>query len=394
MQRVRWFVKFVVVQALVLFLIVEIGLRVAHPFSDNLRVLLYLPTISTEFDELHTVPELLETTIIGYRPHTAIAGFVRNSRGFRSPEYSEEKDPETLRIVVLGDSFTFSSGGIPWSDSWLLRLERELQQGRGDRVELLNLGVPGVGPLFERRLWQVEGSRLNADVCLLVLFVGNDFTDHARTDLQASSSSPLVQWSYAVRLVRNGARVLADRGRTDVEAEELERPFERGGYELPEYRETFATRDPLMTRDRLMSVEAQRARLCEHAQSEGFEELLERMVSVVVALEEEVTAAGVDFRVVVLPDRYQVNVDEKEEVLRRLGMTDRDFDWDKPQRELGARLGAHGIDHLDLLETFREITKSEQLFDPGNTHWNVRGNAVVGEAIAEWLAPRLPPEGS
>ena len=104
----------------------------------------------------------------------------------------------------------------------------------------------------------------------------------------------------------------------------------------------------------------------------------------------KVEASGAEFRVVILPDRFQVNVDERDEALALLGMRPDQFDWDRPQRELGAFFAREGIVYLDLLPAFRAATESEQLFDPGNTHWNLRGNEFVGDEIAKWLAPRIP----
>lgn len=399
MARSLRIARFVLIQLVLLFLVVEVSLRVLRNRNQNLEVLLYLPSVVSEFDRIETLPELLNTTIIGYNPHEQVAGFVRNSRGFRTREYADEKAAGVTRIVLIGDSFTFSSGGIPYSDAWHLRLEGRLQEGRPDRVELLNLGVPGVGPLFERRLWQLEGSRLDADAVLLALFVGNDFTDHYGAEMEESRVGPAARWSYTVRLLRNLGRVLGEHG-TELEGVKTlvtgdgAGDGERGGYELPGYRAAFANRKPFYSHERLIRIESQRMRLCDRGQSEAFAELLARVTAVLRDFRREVEATGAVFRVVVLPDRFQVNGDERDEALALLGMTAGEFDWDRPQRELAAFFEEEGIAYLDLLPAFRERSRTEQLFDPGNTHWNVRGNAFVGDTIAEWLAPRLPAPAS
>lgn len=390
MRRFQWIAKFVVVQALVLFAIAETGLRVLRPSVANLQVLLYLPSISDEFEGLDSLSELLDTTIIGFHPFTPRAGFVTNSRGLRTHEYTDRKEPGTVRVLAIGDSFAFSSGGIPYSLGWQDRLERRLQSSTPANVELLSLGVPGVGPLFEQRLWQVEGTRLDADVLLFLFFVGNDFTDHFTTDVRRDPGTIAARYSYVARLVRNLTRV-----RSDAMGGSLEIPDEhddarsrsQGGFEIPEFREAFAARAPLYSRDRLMQVEANRARLCEIAQAEAFDELFKRFTMILRGFHSEVESSGVEFRMVILPDRYQVNLDEQHAALAHLRMPDRDFDWDKPQRRLREMLDREGISYLDLLEPFREATKHEQLFDPGNTHWNVRGNEFVADQIAEWLGP-------
>lgn len=388
MRRSLWIAKFVAIQALVLFALAEIGLRLARPAVENLQVLLYLPSVSAEFERYDTLPELLGSTIIGYHPFTVRAGFVTNSRGFRTKEYSLPKTPGTKRLVVIGDSFSFSSGGIPWSLGWQQRLEERLAATSDRPVELLSLGVPGVGPLFEQRLWQIEGSRLEADVMLFMFFVGNDFTDHFSADVQEDFGTRLARVSYTARLIRNLARVKADPVATPLEMPDD--PGEvraSGGYEIPEYVEVFRTREPWYSHERMVQVEASRARLCDRGQSEGFDELFDRFAAILRGLRDDVEASGAEFRMVILPDRVQVNLDEQREALAYLGMRDHQFDWDKPQRRLRELLDREGVSYLDLLEPFRERTKTQQLFDPGNTHWNVEGNAFVAELLARWLAP-------
>lgn len=61
-----------------------------------------------------------------------------NQHGFREREFSLEKPPQTFRIAVVGDSFTFGNG--------LAREERYtdlLDRWLGDRFEVLNFGIPG-----------------------------------------------------------------------------------------------------------------------------------------------------------------------------------------------------------------------------------------------------------
>jgi hypothetical protein len=207
-------------------------------------------------------------------------------------------------------------------------------------------------------------------------------------------STRLARTSYVARLVRNLSRI-----RSDDVAMPLETAADpartaagkpRGGFEIPLYREAFATRAPLYSHERLVEIEANRARLCEIAQGEAFDEIFGRLAGIIRDFHAEVEAAGTDFRMVILPDRVQVNPEDRREALALLRMHDREFDWDKPQRRLRELLDKEGITYLDLLPAFREISRDEQLFEVGDTHWNVRGNAVVADLITEWLAPQLP----
>ena len=92
--------------------------------------------------------------------------------------------------------------------------------------------------------------------------------------------------------------------------------------------------------------------------------------------------------VVLLPDEFQV----EENMLRAHFNTSEDggkFSLDQPQRLLSKWLGTMEIDSLDLLPHFRAVAPLEDgerhLYHKQDTHFNVRGNAVAGRAIAEWL---------
>lgn len=67
-----------------------------------------------------------------------------NSHGFRDIEHGLEKPPNTIRILGLGDSFTFG-WGVEQSKTFLKQLEPLLQARTGKTIETMNAGVPGWG---------------------------------------------------------------------------------------------------------------------------------------------------------------------------------------------------------------------------------------------------------
>lgn len=62
-----------------------------------------------------------------------------NKLGFRDLEFSVDKKPGELRILAVGDSFTFGSG-VQLEDSWPQVLEELLRRGREQPVEVINGG--------------------------------------------------------------------------------------------------------------------------------------------------------------------------------------------------------------------------------------------------------------
>ncbi len=96
-----------------------------------------------------------------------------NSLGFRGPEYSREKPEGTLRVIALGDSFTFGAGA-PQEVLFTTRLEEKLNQTKKySPAEVLNFGVVDYNTDDELALLKEKGLELSPDVVLL-FYVMND----------------------------------------------------------------------------------------------------------------------------------------------------------------------------------------------------------------------------
>jgi len=94
----------------------------------------------------------------GLRPNTSGyyrregASYVKvNGDGFRGPDFARPKPPGTIRIAVLGDSYT-EAIQVPYEDTFASVAARVLAQCpllKGKRVEALNFGVDGYGTAQE-----------------------------------------------------------------------------------------------------------------------------------------------------------------------------------------------------------------------------------------------------
>lgn len=108
------------------------------------------------------------------KPHVPTMGSIRftNSQGFRDRERHVSKAAGTVRIVALGDSFTYGAG-VSYDDNFVTLLERGLQDV-GQGAEVINLGVSGWDPAEEFHLLKMYGMTLAPDVVMMNVFVGND----------------------------------------------------------------------------------------------------------------------------------------------------------------------------------------------------------------------------
>ncbi len=86
-----------------------------------------------------------------------------NEQGVRSDTATSPHPASgTLRVLAMGDSFTFGTGPLP--DTWSAQLEAKLT-----RAEVLNVGIPeyDVGQVLLR--WEADGAALHPDVVVVAV---------------------------------------------------------------------------------------------------------------------------------------------------------------------------------------------------------------------------------
>jgi len=116
--------------------------------------------------------------------------FRTNSQGLRDREFSYDRVPGKLRIVMLGDSLTVG-WGVPLEDTFAKRIER-MYAAAGIDAEVINLGVGNYNTVQEVRAFLTTGYRYRPDVVVL-----NYFVNDAEPTVPASTPSPLMRACYA-----------------------------------------------------------------------------------------------------------------------------------------------------------------------------------------------------
>ncbi len=133
-----------------------------------------------------------------------------NSLGLRGSEVGL-KDPGTLRILGLGDSFT-SALNVQEEQTFLAAAKAYLQQALdGRRIELINGGIPNQGTWHELRMLRRLLPPLQPDAIVLSVYLGNDLFDNLHL-LELGGSDPLDPFKSIVSLqprpsVEEGYRV-------------------------------------------------------------------------------------------------------------------------------------------------------------------------------------------
>lgn len=306
-----------------------------------------------------------------------------NSDGFRGPLPARTPPEGTLRIAVLGDSFT-EALQVDQQQTWLQRLQARMNEAptcgirQGRQVEVLNFGVGGYGTGQQLLTWRQQARRYRPDVVLLALYPGNDFTDNepiaradrpvfsldadghlVRDDRFRQTFSHRFRTSPAGRLLDaliNHSRVLQLLNEAKNRFGGLARAGSDAGTDAP----AAAPPPPPQASEQAWAVTAALLR----------------------TLEQDVEASGARLLVISTssPDQLWPVKDQ------------RPGDPFRQERRLSALLSDLGIDHLLLGPPLQRQVDGEGLVlhgfagqQPGQGHWNEEGHHRAAALIAPWL---------
>lgn len=266
----------------------------------------------------------------GYFDPGATLIYRTNSLGFRGPETSRAKPIHTLRVLGLGDSFTFGTG-VRRDDTFLAVAEKILDERSYEAVEVLNLGVMGYDTVSEVALLEFVGVDLDPDLVVICFFL-NDARG-GKTLQMFNVGPPEDRWSFA----RHSA--LADR------VGWLLARRRQSAQLIDDYRNSFAADAEGWRADRRALAFAQR--------------LSDRR--------------DFDLVLMIFP------------VLWRLSDG---YPFAEIHRIVASAAGKLSIPVLDLLAAFQGFDGPELWVHPTNQHPNERAHRIAGEALARFLTER------
>jgi hypothetical protein len=281
--------------------------------------------------------------------------FKLNSQGFKDKEFPEKKE-NVYRILGIGDSFSF--GVVPYKYNYLTLIESQLNV-ENTNVEVLNMGIPSIGPKDYLSLLVKEGLALEPDTVLLSFFVGNDFDQ--------SKKRKLYEYSYTASLLHYIINL-----RPKYEGRII-----HGKTEYCDVCPTFSTKQYL-------KIEYDRSSIY-LVNNKKFPEKLNHAIYYLKEIRNICKSHNIDLIVVIIPDELQINQDLLREVKDTYFPNLEENKWDTglPSRLLSNELDKLGIDYINLYEDFS--SSSDQLYKPRNTHWNIAGNKMAATIIYEHI---------
>jgi hypothetical protein len=334
-----------------------------------------------------------------------------NSDGLRDREHSKQKPPNTVRIAVLGDSFS-EAMHVPQEDTFWWLMERRLKdcpQFAGKNIEVINFGVSGYGTAQELLMLRHKVWEYQPDIVLLAFLTFNDIMDNSRA-LKDTEEMPyfvyrdgqLVEdksfltsrtylkldssWNRMGRWIRDRVRVFqaihhaAFVYKTYMEA--------RRARQVMEERNAEARRDEQA--QGAQSNAPKRPTLINHwvyyePQDPVWQEAWRVTEGLIAQMSQEVKEHGAQFVVIVLDNDVQSlpNPKSRENFMRSIGVTDLSY----PNRRVEDFCKSQGIEVLDIAPMMREFAERNNVFlhgfgkDVGNGHWNSAGHAEAAELM-------------
>ena len=326
------------------------------------------------------------------------ASFVQvNSDGLRDREHTKTKPPNTLRVAVLGDSFT-EAIHVPVEQTFWSKLERKLGNCNAikgkQKVEVINFGVQGYGTAQELVMLRKKVWDYNPDIVVLAFFIGNDVINNS-PQLEYDHYRPFFRYDASGKLV------------ADMSFRNLP-PIDRNARAV-----SFVDRMPsfLVNNSRILQVikkvdldgkkrqlsgdfTALSSKNLKEPQNAAWQDAWRVTEGLIVTMRNEVVQKKADFLVVTIGDPIQV---ERDPVKRQKLMQEHNIqDLYYPDRRL-EKLGAReGFRVLNLSEQFQGYTEKFQVcahgFDnsvPCGGHWNELGHRLASILIDRNLCQNL-----
>ena len=294
-----------------------------------------------------------------------------NRVGLRGPELESERD-DTVRVLAIGDSFPFGVG-VEGSEAFVAVLADLLTDDFRPAVGL-NAGVPGFG-IQDAQSWLARhGVKLDPDVVVMAIFVGNDLADASPDREGVNIVDGLLvpkesKGGFRAWLHRHSHLYVLLKGMLDSPAF---RPW-RAKLGLCEpwvvrtLREEFAVYrrqpDAAFTAARNVADRAleEFARL---AKDSGFEPLA-----------------------LLIPGDIQVEEERWLASLANLGLDPAEYDPEVPTRVFAELLRKHSIPSVDLTAPIRtRIEQGERLYFEHDRHWLPAGHRLAAEELIHSLS--------
>ena len=320
-----------------------------------------------------------------------------NSEGLRDREHTKAKPPNTLRVAVLGDSFT-EAIHVPVEQTFWSKLERKLGnceavKGRKN-VEVINFGVQGYSTAQELMMLRKKVWDYSPDIVILAFFIGNDVINNS-PKLEYDRYRPFFAYDASGKLVPDMSfRNLAPIDRNERAVSFIDR--------MPSW---LVNNSRILQVIKKVDLDRKKRELSEdftalitqnlkEPQDAAWQEAWRVTEGLIVTMRNEVVQKNADFLLVTIGDPMQVRPEpqKRKDFMIKNNIQDL-FYVERRLEKLGAR---EGFRVLNLSEQFQGYTEKYQVcahgfenFVPCGGHWNELGHRLASILINRNLCQNL-----
>jgi hypothetical protein len=338
-----------------------------------------------------------------------------NSDGLRDREHAKAKPADTVRIAVLGDSFT-EAMHVPMEQTFWWLLEQRLKECHafpGKTVEVIDFGVSGYGTAQELMTLRQKVWDYSPDLVVLAFTTNNDVYDNSRA-LSGVEDEPYFVY-------RNGELIYDASFRDSPTYQQRDSKLNRFGrwlhnelrvIQLVHYVQFVAKLRLTDWRNRRRLAAQSQTKPADGSiptvrnaedigidnmiyiepRDENWQEAWRVTEGLIKQMRDDVAQKNARFLVVTLSNAIQVYPDPvvREKFLQHVGAETIFY----PNLRLRALAEREQIDFLDLAQPMQVYADQNKVFlhgfgsDIGNGHWNATGHQVAAELIAQKLCNR------
>jgi len=363
MKRILFYVLYLPVSVVCLLLLAELGLRLVGGSVPSFVSFEFHPDLAGDFAPGR---KLTDTLIRGLPYHVTT-----NSQGLRATRELDPHEGRAVRVLCLGDSFTFGVG-VNDNETYPAQLEAILKaKYPGRSIEVLNAGMPFFDVIDELDYWEQKGRLLRPDLVVCQFFYNDLLTMNGESfrRVRRAESAPYSPLRQVLRQSRiYAAATTAAYGLFKakmlpaVQAAKPRDPWYEGRYcPEPSAGETAVLDSGVLDQDNMGTLACR----------------WDRYYAGLMELRGSVERSGARFLFLNVPDQTQVTQG-------RIA----------PSAYLNPRLARDGVAAVDILPTFWEahhLDRVELYNTPYDFHANRAGNTIIAALAARAIS--LPEDG-
>jgi hypothetical protein len=323
-----------------------------------------------------------------------------NALGLRDRELTTPKPAGTVRVLMLGDSFT-EGGGFPDADTVPRRVETALRT-RCPAVEVVNAGTASYSPILEYLVLQEVGVAVAPDLVVVNLDMTDVHDDFIRTALAELDADGLPlrvgtdrrretallippAWPPGLRGAEDAMNRLA-----------LWQVVRKSGVGRRLFGDLNLDEPTLRARGLLGDLRYDRLAITRDAPARDEAAAWATTARYLAGMQRAAGRLGARFVVVVYPHAHQVAPHESPGSRAAFGIGPGLYASDRPFRTVEAIGRRHGFPVIALLETFRRRADPARPFFRGDDiHHTADGARLMADGIAAGLletdlVPRCP----